>query len=80
MVLFYISKLFVATALGDKLVQLVSSSEPKSYALSLFIGLVILTILFNIPYLGWIFYLATIVTGLGAIMIAFNRSRKAAKT
>jgi cytoskeletal protein CcmA (bactofilin family) len=80
MVLFYISKLFVATAIGDKVVQLVSSSKPKSYALSLFIGLVILTMLFNIPYLGWVFYLAAVVTGIGAVMIAFNRSRKAAKT
>lgn len=79
-VLFYTSKLFVATAIGDKVMQIISSSEPKSYALSLFIGLVILTILFNIPYIGWVFYLATVVTGLGAIMIAFNRSRKAAKT
>ena len=78
-VLFYMSKLFVAVALGDKIVQLVSSSESKSYALSLFIGLVILTILFNIPYLGWIFYLAAVVTGLGAVMITFNKSRKAAK-
>jgi len=79
-VLFYISKLFVATALGGKIIGIVSGSESKSYALSLFIGLVILTILFNIPYVGWIVYLATIMTGLGAIMIAFNKSRKAAKT
>ncbi len=76
-VLFYISKLFVAVYVGDRLIKLVSSAEPKSSTLSLFIGLVILTLLFNVPYIGWVIYILTVIVGLGALLIAFNRRRKA---
>ena len=78
-VLFYVSKLFVAAWLGSRLIRVISSSEPKSCTLSLFIGLLILTILFNVPYLGTIVYLVTVMIGLGGIVIAFNNSRKAAR-
>lgn len=77
-ILFYISKLFVALAIGDKILCALSSSEgPKSQALALLIGLVILTVLFKLPYIGWMLYLITVMIGLGSILIAFNRCRKA---
>ncbi|MFH1891703.1 MAG: polymer-forming cytoskeletal protein [Candidatus Zixiibacteriota bacterium] len=77
-ILFYVSKLFVALAIGDKLLSTLSSSPgPKSQALALLIGLVVLTILFNLPYIGWMLYLLTVMVGLGSILMAFNRCRKA---
>jgi cytoskeletal protein CcmA (bactofilin family) len=78
-VLFYVSKLFVAVYLGGKVMQVVSSSGPKSNTLSLFIGLIILTILFNLPYVGWIVYLLAVMVGLGGIAIAFNKSKRRAQ-
>jgi cytoskeletal protein CcmA (bactofilin family) len=74
-VLFYISKLFVAMALGERALKLVSPSGQKSYALSLLIGLLILTGLFRIPFAGTVIYLATVMTGLGAMLIAYNQLR-----
>jgi cytoskeletal protein CcmA (bactofilin family) len=77
-IVFYVSKLFVAQAIGDKILTTLSSSPgPKSQALALLIGLIILTVLFHLPYVGWILYLLTVMLGLGAILIAYNRCRKA---
>ena len=76
-ILFYISKIFVAVAVGDLLMKKFTGSEKRSQAVALLIGLVLLTILFEIPFLGWILYFATVCIGLGAILIAFNDRRKA---
>lgn len=80
LVLFYVSKLFVALALGEALLKLVSSSEEKSQALSLLIGLIILTVLFKLPWVGGIIYIVAAVLGMGGILITWNRSRKAGAT
>jgi hypothetical protein len=75
-ILFYISKIFVACLIGDKVIGLLSSSKRRSQALSLLVGLIILTILFNLPYVGWIIYLLTAAVGFGGIMIVFNKARR----
>jgi cytoskeletal protein CcmA (bactofilin family) len=75
--LFYVSKVFVAVEIGDWILSRLSGSESRSQALALLIGLILLTIAFEIPYLGWVFYFGSVWIGFGAIMIAFNRRRKA---
>ncbi len=76
-ILFYVAKLFVAIALGDKILSMLNQSGTRSQALSLLIGLIILTIMYKIPFIGWAVYLLSVMIGLGAILIAFGRRRRA---
>lgn len=76
-ILFYVAKLFVAIAIGDKILNMLNHSGTKSQALSLLIGLILLTIIYKIPFIGWAVYLLSVMIGLGAILIAFGRRRRA---
>jgi len=78
-VLLYIAKIFVAAAIGDRILKMFSSSEKRSQTLGLLIGLVVITVAFEIPYAGIFIYVATMILGLGAILIAVNNARKSRK-
>jgi len=70
LVLFYIAKIFVGFALGEKILQLFKTKGMPAPAWSLMVGLLTLYILFLIPYLHWIVYLLTIFIGFGSVFQA----------
>lgn len=67
LVLFYIAKIFVGYALGEKVLQLLKTNGVPAPVWSLLVGLVILYILFLIPYFHWIFYLLALFVGFGCV-------------
>jgi len=70
LVLFYIAKIFVGYALGEKVLQLFKTNGIPAPVLSLLVGLVILYILFLIPYFHWIFCLLALFVGFGCVFQA----------
>jgi len=76
MIVFYISKILVAIYIGDRIIKLVSTRDKESQALSLLIGLVLLAILNQIPYAGFIIYIVAVMIGTGAILISFAHYRR----
>jgi cytoskeletal protein CcmA (bactofilin family) len=77
-VFFYIAKIYVAISLG----KIVNNAFRKGFEIklgwALSIGLVILAILFNIPFLGRVVYFVTIFWGIGAILLGFMECRRLA--
>jgi cytoskeletal protein CcmA (bactofilin family) len=73
-VLVYVAKLPVATALGEKIIKALGKEGEPSLIGSMLLGLVVLTILLNIPYLEWLIYFVVIFTGFGAILISCRQS------
>lgn len=75
-IILYSGKILCGFALGH---VIMSRARPGSLLLTgsgLFVGLVILTLLFAIPYVGWIFYVAACVVGAGAILLGIKHCRK----
>ncbi|MDH4223177.1 MAG: hypothetical protein OEV55_06500 [candidate division Zixibacteria bacterium] len=66
-ILFYIAKIFVGFALGEKILQAFGFSSKPSPFWSLMFGLSILYLLFLIPYLNCMVYLITLFLGFGAV-------------
>jgi cytoskeletal protein CcmA (bactofilin family) len=73
-VLIYIAKLPVATALGEKIIKAFGKQGEPSLIPSMLLGLIILTILLNIPYLEWLIYFIVLFTGFGAILTSQKQS------
>lgn len=69
-VLIYIAKIPVATALGGRIIKAFGKQGEPSLIWSMLLGLFILTILLNIPYLEWLIYFVVLFTGFGAILIS----------
>jgi len=75
MVLFYIGKIYAAIPLGNWVLNLISKESKPGIILQFLIGLIILTILFRIPYFGMIIYIGAFVLGAGAIVQAIISMR-----
>ena len=73
-VLIYIAKIPVATALGEKIIKAFGKQGEPSLIPSMLLGLIILTILLNIPYLEWLIYFVVLFTGFGAILTSQKQS------
>ncbi|MFQ6003701.1 MAG: hypothetical protein ACE5KJ_08140 [Candidatus Zixiibacteriota bacterium] len=79
-VLIYIAKIPVATALGERIIKAFRKGEVNaerkepSLIWSMLLGLIVLTILLNIPYLEWLIYFIVLFTGFGAILISQKQS------
>jgi len=73
-VLIYIAKIPVATALGGMIIKAFGKQGEPSLIWSMLLGLIILTILLNIPYLEWLIYFIVLFTGFGAILISQKQS------
>jgi len=73
-ILIYIAKIPVATFLGDKIIKALGKEGEPSLFWSMILGLVILTILLNIPYLEWLIYFVVLFTGFGSILLSQRRS------
>jgi hypothetical protein len=70
-VLFYIGKIYVSIVIGRLLFGLLSSKPKLALGWEFIIGLVILTILFQMPYLGSIIYLFTFIVGMGGAICGY---------
>jgi len=74
-IFFYIAKIYVALAVGRVAIRAFRKDAEPKQGWSLLLGLVILTILFVIPVLGWIVYFAVIFWGIGAILMGLRACR-----
>ena len=79
LVTLYLAKLPVAVWTGEQLLALAGRSGASPYV-TMAVGVVALYVLFAIPYLGWLFWLAATWLGLGAIVLSgrgYLRAREA---
>lgn len=80
LILFYIGKIYVGITITRYIFCLLTKEKKLPIGVELIIGLIILTVLFELPVIGWVFYIATFLLGTGAAingMIAIGRSSKA---
>jgi len=75
-IILYSGKIMVACLVGYGLVKLGRREAAMLSTWSLFLGLVVLTILFAIPYLGFLLILTTILAGSGAILLGIKVCRR----
>jgi cytoskeletal protein CcmA (bactofilin family) len=66
-VLLYISTIFAAVVLGDFIQNLFAKKGQKMLILSLLIGLIITTLLAEVPYAGWFLSLVIVCFGTGSL-------------
>lgn len=66
----YVSHIFVSLSIGKAVLGALKKGQEVSLIFSLIIGMIILTILVNIPYIGWIIGLTSILAGIGALLIS----------
>jgi hypothetical protein len=74
-VFFYIAKLYVAIAIGRLGIRAFRKDVDPKQGWSLLFGLIILTLLFMIPVLGWLIYFAVIFWGIGGIVLGIRACR-----
>lgn len=74
--LFIVSKIFVGITLGMVIISLFKRSGHISLGWSLLLGLILLALLFKIPFFGWLVYIAAWAVGSGAVTFCFFRRRK----
>lgn len=75
-----LSSLVTAQYLGDWLLRRVSSAGPPSEYLALTVGLLLLTLVGLIPYVGFLIRLTAVLLGLGGIFLALRPRRSSAPT
>ncbi len=73
-ILIYIAKIPVATFVGEKIIKALGKQGEPSLIWSMLLGLVVLILLLNIPYLEWPIYFVVLFTGFGAILNSQRRS------
>ncbi len=76
--LFFVSKVFVAITVGMLLLGLIRRNGRVSLGWSLVIGLLLLSLSFKIPILGWLIYILAWAVGAGAVTLLFFRRKKPA--
>ncbi len=74
LVLAYVAKIPVAAFLGEKILKALGDKKEPSLIWSMILGLVVLTLFLNIPYLEWPIYFVILFTGFGAIITSQRRS------
>ncbi|UCG61393.1 MAG: hypothetical protein JSV52_13890 [Candidatus Zixiibacteriota bacterium] len=75
-VLFYSGKIIVAVVLGYFLIKLIKPGAVYLSRIQLLLGLIVLTIAFALPYLGFLIYLALSTIGAGAIVLGIKYCRR----
>lgn len=75
-IILYSGKIVVAFLIGFILVGMMKKELKPLKAGSLMFGLVILLILFSIPWIGTLIYLVSVITGAGAILLGIRHCRK----
>ena len=74
-VFFYVAKIYVAIAVGRLGIRAFKKDIEPKQGWSLLFGLIVLSILFMIPVLGWLIYFAVIFWGIGGILLAVRACR-----
>ncbi|MDA2922112.1 carbohydrate-binding domain-containing protein [Patescibacteria group bacterium AH-259-L07] len=64
----YITKVFIGIALGQKLLKWWSKKQEVSLIRAMILGVVLFSILVNLPFVGWIIWLLGICWALGAMV------------
>jgi len=78
-ILLYLADIFVGRALGDWILARVRSGRPSSPFTALAIGLLLITLLLAIPYLGFVIKIAVFALALGGFFsAAYQRRARAA--
>jgi cytoskeletal protein CcmA (bactofilin family) len=80
LVFIYIAKIPVATFVGEKILKALGHKGEPSLIWSMILGLVILTVPLNIPYLQWPVCFLVLFTGFGAILTSHRRPNSQAQT
>ena len=74
--LFYTGKIVMATMVGYWIIRILKSNPAAMSKSQLLLGLIILMLLFCIPYAGTILYLLACITGSGAIILGIRKCRR----
>jgi cytoskeletal protein CcmA (bactofilin family) len=74
LIFIYVAKIPIATWLGERILKTLGTKKEPSMIWSMILGLVVLTIFLNIPYLEWPLYFFVLFTGFGAIICSHRRS------
>lgn len=69
-VLLYLSQIFVGIALGKKVLTGFAKDKQAPLGWSLILGLILLTVLTSIPFIGWLICFVVLFTGFGAAISA----------
>jgi len=72
-ILFYIGKIILAFLIGCAIIRAVKKDAVSLSKVQLFLGLVALALIFEIPYLGLLIYILGSLTGAGAIVLAVRK-------
>ena len=75
-VLFYSGKIVIALLVGFLIFKLIRPQAPYLSKLQLFLGLIVVTLIFSIPYIGFIVYVIASIIGGGAIILGIKYCRK----
>ncbi len=73
---FYIAKIYTSIALGELIVKAFRKDAAPKMSVSLIIGLIMLSLLFQMPFIGWIVYFLTIFFGLGGLLRGLHKCRQ----
>lgn len=76
-ILFYIGKVYVAIALG-RLIFMIFGKDKGPIGLEFLFGIIIVSLLFTISILGWIFYILFFIVGTGAAIMGYLSLNKKA--
>jgi len=72
-ILGFAGAIYAAQFIGGLITRLVSVNDNTSYILKMMIGVIILAGLILIPVVGWIIAVLTLASGLGALILSFDR-------
>lgn len=75
-VLFYSGKIILALVVGYGLIRTVKSTAGVISRFQLFVGLIVLTLIFAIPYIGFLLYVVASIVGAGAIILGIKYCRR----
>lgn len=69
----YLAKIFIGVYLGDKIIKLFNKSKEIQLIWSMILGVVVLYILFAIPFLGMLIKLVVCLWGVGVLLTIFKK-------
>ena len=72
-------KLYIAIGLAKYLFHLINRGARLPIGLELLLGLIILSVLFELPVIGWIIYIGAFLLGTGAAVNGFRSQCKQMK-
>ena len=76
LIILYSAKILVALMIGYPILRLMRPETKQLSKLALLLGLVIISLLCAVPYLGWLFLIIVILAGSGAILLGIKNCRK----